>query len=45
MNMLSEISSPSKYGFSIESLEENYAEFEPLYRRHYGEMTERLARQ
>lgn len=45
MNSVSEINSTSKYGFSIENLEANYAEFEPLYRQHYDEMTERMARQ
>jgi ribosomal protein S18 acetylase RimI-like enzyme len=33
------------YVFSIEDLETNYAEFEPLYRQHYGEMQTRLAGQ
>ena len=33
------------YGFTIENLEVNYHEFEPLYRQHYGEMAERLAKQ
>jgi hypothetical protein len=33
------------YTFSIENIEANYPEFEPLYRRHYGEMESRLGKQ
>lgn len=31
------------YSFHLENARENYAEMEPLYRRHYGEMKDRLA--
>lgn len=45
MNSLTHKDFTTAYAFSIENLEANYPEFEPLYRQHYGEMQERLARQ
>lgn len=31
------------YTFAVEKFEDTYAEIEPLYRQHYGEMQQRLA--